>query len=167
MSVKKQGKPATSKPAPKAVIVSHREIDGVKFHVEGSEFITILRKRVKEHLAKAKDAESSMVEADAAMTTARAAAEKAWSSVHSPAPRGVGAKRMAAVASYESTRNYGGSIEDPVEALRQAVIFHRNRASALAFYADHLLSHVTYVLGVHDISAYELLEAVSDDSELG
>lgn len=142
------------KPRPMPTIVAGvREIEGVKFHITGSELIETLNKRAKEHLVKAKEAQASLKTADEALQVAQNAAAKAGKAGNSTRlPKS--SHHMATVG---SSRNYGGDIEDPVEALREAVIHHNSRAALLKFYASHLISSVTYVIGHHDVDNYELL----------
>jgi hypothetical protein len=56
-------------------------------------------------------------------------------------------------------RNYGGNVEDPVAAIKKAIVFHAERASAMAFYSKHVVVEATYVLTESDVSRYELIIA--------
>lgn len=144
-----------------------REIAGVVFHVRGDEFIAILNKRVEEHKAAAKEAQEALPGAEAAAQATQEALAVAGRSSRAPsggefetysAP--VGAR--AAMAKM-SNRDYGGNVEDAVQALRNAVSHHTRRAVALKFYADHLKPGVEYVLGTHDVVTYELLDSTAEE----
>lgn len=150
------------------VVDGVREITGVVFHILGKEFIATLNKRVEEHKAQAKEAAEALPGAEAAaQATQEALAVAGRSSKSAP---GGGLQLESAVAyaapaarARVSNRDYGGSVEDAVQALKNAIVHHSSRAITLKFYADHLKPDVEYVLSPHDVNAYELLGSDEDE----
>lgn len=152
------------------VVDGVREIAGVVFHVRGDEFIATLNKRVEEHKAAAKEAQEALPGALAAAQATQEALAVAGRSSKAPARAAEfetysapGGARAAMAMVKTSTRDYGGNVEDAVQALRNAVSHHTRRAVALKFYADHLKPGVEYVLGTHDVAAYELLDSTAEE----
>ncbi len=132
-------------------------IEGMKFHVKGVELQNLLstraewhKERVKVNLVNLKQAREGMeVAAAAAVAAGKAAGVVRRSSLES--------LEIASTYSATRQRNYGGSIEDPVAAINEAIAHHTNRAASLEFYSKHVLVEETYVLTENELRSYELI----------
>lgn len=132
-------------------------IEGMKFHVKGVELQSLLstraawhKEQVKVNLVNLKRAQEGME----AAASAAAAAGKAAGAVRRSTEEFV-----ASIYSAAPRRNYGGSIEDPVGAINEAITHHANRAASLEFYSKHLQVEETYVLSEGELRSYELIPA--------
>lgn len=130
-------------------------IEGMKFHVKGVELQNLLSTRAEQHKEKVKVLQVNLKQAREGMeaaTSAAAAAGKAVGSVRRST------LEIASAYSAAPRRNYGGSVEDPVAAINEAIDFHTNRAISLEFYSKHVLVEETYVLTEGELRSYELIE---------
>jgi hypothetical protein len=126
-------------------------IQGMQFRFFGKEIIELMNQRVKFHKDKAAELEGDLKVAEEAMATAQAAGAKAG---RPSSGRPIGRIGMAMAA---PARSYGESIEDPVSALMQAIVFHTAQAEKLTFYAQHIMPEEAYMLSERDLPQYELL----------
>lgn len=137
-------------------------IEGMKFHVKGDELKTLLSQRAEWHKNHAKSLHGNLKQAQESMevvTSAAAAAGRAGTAVRRVATTdGVGYS-----ASTAPRRNYGGNVEDPIAAIKEAIVHHTNRAADLDFYSKHVVAEATYILSEGEIGRYELIAPTEEN----
>lgn len=138
-------------------------IEGMKFHVKGSELSSLLAKRAAWHKDRAevlrtknlKEAQDGMK----AAANAAAAAGQAYGSDDVEVLEDYAVETMSLTYAGSPRRAHGGNVEDPVAAIKKAIVFHTERASSLTFYSAHLVADASYVLTENDIARFELIAA--------
>lgn len=128
-------------------------IEGMKFHVKGDELASLLAARAVWHREKAIALQDNLKQAEEGM---KAASEAAMAAGSASPRRSFGGEEVYMTAS-APRRTHGGNVEDPVAAIRQAIVFHYNRSTALEFYSKHVVLEASYVLNERELQMYELV----------
>lgn len=129
-------------------------IEGMKFHIKGSELYDLLNERSCWHNERVTLLKVKLKQAEDGMKAASEAASSALTP-HSEVYVG-----LASVGGGAPQRAHGGNIENPVEAIRQAILFHTRRAIILEFFYKHIVVDATYVLNENEIQRYELIAGI-------
>ena len=136
-------------------------IEGMKFHIKGTELSLLLANRSRWHRERAETLKTkNLKEAQDGMKAAASAAAAAGSvtgdldvevCLDSPI------ESMSLSYAGSPRRGHGGNMEDPVAAIKKAIVFHAERGAALDFYSGHLVNDATYVLTESDVQRFELI----------
>ena len=132
-------------------------IEGMKFSIKGAELSGLLAKRSAWHRDRAETLRTkNLKEAQEGMKAAANAAAAAGSAVGDDAEVYEVAESLSGYAG-SPRRAHGGNREDPVAAIKKAIVFHTDRGAALDFYAKYLVNEATYVLTESEVQRFELI----------
>lgn len=137
-------------------------IEGMKFSIKGAELSSLLAKRAAWHRDRAETLRTkNLKEAQDGMKAAANAAAAAGSAVGDDVEVYEVAESLSLGSGYAGSprRAHGGNMEDPVAAIKKAIVFHADRGAALDFYSKHLVVEATHVLTESDIQRFELIAA--------
>lgn len=135
-------------------------IEGMKFSIKGAELSGLLAKRSAWHRERAETLKTkNLKEAQEGMKAAANAAAAAGSAIGDSDVEVYHDMAVAESLSYAGSprRARGGDMEDPVAAIKKAIVFHADRGAALDFYAKHLVNDATYVLTESEVQRFELI----------
>ncbi len=145
-------------------------IDGMKFSIKGVELSGLLGKRSAWHKERAEILKTkNLKEAQEGMKAAANAAAAAGSAIGDSDVEVyhdvMVAESMSLGSGYTGSprRAHGGNVEDPVAAIKRAIVFHTDRGAALDFYSKHLVNEATYVLTESEVQRFELIASAEQN----